>query len=309
MQSQTLLNNEQNRVKAIEYLAIYALQSGSEQAITPLVALLKASGLDVRVSATQLLGSFVGHLNIHSAEKPLMELLISEHKELRFHSSLTLTLIKLKHGASNSPDNLAQQLDQEAKLLLEQFHTLEKDEQREALSALSRIPSQLILNELLQQEEQSKDHETRTAALHALGQSLAKQGSVQVLQRLQTVADDQQEALKIRINAVKALGYRPVDATLEFLIKLVKGEPRLINAIYVALDRLNSPKSLAFLQESLSKQELETWLARQIARLDETEVFKLLRHNLYSVRKGAWLGISQQYSAKNGWNIDGTAHS
>jgi hypothetical protein len=49
---------------------------------------------------------------------------------------------------------------------------------------------------------------------------------------------------------------------------------------------------------------LETWYARQIARLDAQRAAELLRNDLYAVRRGAWLGFAQSGDAERvGWLI------
>jgi hypothetical protein len=56
-------------------------------------------------------------------------------------------------------------------------------------------------------------------------------------------------------------------------------------------------------------EALETWFARQIARLNSARATELLRHDLYAIRRGAWLGIAQVGNAEQvGWLIDQHAH-
>jgi hypothetical protein len=52
-------------------------------------------------------------------------------------------------------------------------------------------------------------------------------------------------------------------------------------------------------------EPLETWFARQIARLDEQRAKKLLRDPSYAIRRGAWIGFAQSGDAERvRWLID-----
>ena len=91
----------------------------------------------------------------------------------------------------------------------------------------------------------------RSAAL--LG--LAKQPTPAAQRYVQAVAGDLQKTRSVRAQAIRALGYRDSASTVEFLIQLTKQMPSHIHVIHAALNRINSPHALSFMEEGLAQQE------------------------------------------------------
>ena len=228
-----------------------------------------------------------------------------------------------------------------ANLLIEAFDSLEKVTQIAVLSELGRFPSPRILSKLMELEQQD-DGNMREAALMALGkngtpkalsrlQAVAEDPrelmSIRV-QAIHTLGYNSSESVAeflTKLMEQEPFLANPIYAALDRL-----ASPKALPFLKRGLaqqeqrhqqwrefrntwkenfdDEKHQDEKDAWVEELKALQPdvyLENWFARQIARLDLERAAELLRHNLYAIRRGAWLGIAQSGNAERvRWLID-----
>jgi hypothetical protein len=231
--------------------------------------------------------------------------------------------------------------EKNAALLLEGLDELDKKIQIDILPEFARFPSPLILSKLMELE-QKDDIETRTAALISLGKNRTP-GALSRLQavagdpqesfpmRVEAIHalgySDSESAVDFLTQLAKQEPYL-INAIYAALDRLAS--PRALTFLEGGLkqqdqrhQRWRQKRSTwrdEFFDDNHQEQRnsweeelkvlqpnppLETWFARQIARQDPERAAELLRHDLYAVRQGAWLGIAQSGDADTvGWLIE-----
>ncbi|MDM8566754.1 HEAT repeat domain-containing protein [Candidatus Halobeggiatoa sp. HSG11] len=285
----------------------------SNEAIKPLTKLLKNEDSDIRLSAASALKK----LGIKNKELSLLNI---EELEYSFEELNELSESEESYERQNAAQNLSKIFSEQSVDLLISLTQDEKNEVKiQAIHSLGEIDEANLLYPALPtlySLTENSNINIRRTTITTLGKIAPQLSDNTLLNKIASVAKNQQEIFPIRIIALRALA--KLDKVTDIILEMVQPEESesFILAIIQALGNTRSELALDFLTDQLNElnkrkqiwreqknsKNLNSWqyiqweteLGYAITQIaPKTNGIKMLSHNLAEVRKGAWLAIGR----------------